>query len=41
MLAMAFDPGRLALVLTVTDVFGLLQARVYCCPVIVELKMWA
>lgn len=36
--AMVFDPGRSGLVFAMTDVFGMLQARASCCPVIVGLK---
>jgi hypothetical protein len=36
---MAFDPGRSALVFAMTGVFGMLQARASCCPVIVGVKM--
>jgi hypothetical protein len=36
--AMVFDPGQSTLVFAMTDVFGMLQGALCCCPVIVGLK---
>lgn len=38
---MVFDPGRSVLFLAVTNVFGMLQAAVCCCPEIVGIKTLA